>query len=125
MKYYFIDYIIRFKFLKPRLMTLIKQLEKLLKDKKKNLLNSSAILIQYHLRRWLKRLRLKKEKKLKRKGRRKPIWKRSDWRSPNYKNKNQDKEKQKRINENLSSLTRMTSLKRSDKKVLIDVRSGL
>ena len=38
MKYYFTDYVIRFKYLKPRLMNLIKQLERLLKDKKKNLI---------------------------------------------------------------------------------------
>lgn len=58
---FFTDYVIRFKYLKPRLRSLLKQLHKLLKTRRQQMVVSAAILIQYHVRKMLKRLKAKRD----------------------------------------------------------------
>ena len=53
----FTDYIIRFKYLKPRLYTLLIQLQRIVRNKRDNLYNKAVYLIQYHVRKYLKKLK--------------------------------------------------------------------
>ena len=103
------DYIIRFKYLKPRLYTLLIQLERILRHKRDNLWTSAAILIQYHARKFLKKLAAKRiVKKDEPKFQRKTTLsknKKADWRRPSvYDSKKIDPEKDKKIKDNLKNL---------------------
>lgn len=55
------NYIIKFQYRKLRLKQLLKTLNKMFEQKRKEMVISSVILIQYNARRWLKRLRLARE----------------------------------------------------------------
>ena len=103
------DYIISFKYLKPRLYTLLMQLERILRVKRDNLWTTAAILIQYHVRKFLKRLAAKRmvKKEEPKLQRRQTLVKnqKKDWRRPsNNDARKQDPEKDKKIKDNLKKL---------------------
>ena len=54
-------YIIKISYRKIRLKKLLKTLDRMLKSKRMNLILSSVLLIQYNSRKFLKRLRIKRE----------------------------------------------------------------
>jgi len=80
---FFTDYVIRYKFLKPRLFSLLKQLDKILKHRRENMVVSAAIFIQYKVRKWLKKLAASRVVKPKIKKRQKVNrWRKPEWQSP-------------------------------------------
>lgn len=102
----FTDYIIRFKYLKPRLHSLLKQLDRIIQGKRQVLVVSAVILIQYNVRKLLKKLRAKREAA---KPKKKPIvkkkaWIQPEWRAPGkYNLKNEDKKSKENLKLNKKS----------------------
>lgn len=104
----FTDYIIQFKYLKPRLYTLLIQLERIIRTKRDFHYCNAAILIQYHIRKFLKKLKEKREVKKPNVIQKKQtlVRKKQEWRNPaQYDNKKRfDPEKDQKIKDNLQSL---------------------
>lgn len=105
---FFTDYIVQFNYLKPRLHTLLKQLDRLLKGKRHYIVITAAVLIQYHIRKWLKRLKAKRVVKVVRKKKKIVSKIRPLWQTPSIpkKKKEADPEAEERVKENLKNLSR-------------------
>ncbi|CAI2366552.1 unnamed protein product [Moneuplotes crassus] len=104
---YFTDYIITFKYLKPKFHKIIKQFDNLVKHKKANVVDSACVTIQYWVRKFLKKLRAKRKKApAKKKRKKKAPWQKPSWNTSFSKNNSGrfNAEKQRRIKENLEKL---------------------
>ena len=109
----FTDYVIRYKYLKPRLFALLKQLDRLLKEKRKDIVVSAAIFIQYQTRKWLKKLRAKRKPNIQNKRRKAILKPRPAWQAPiKLTEGGKAKKDHKKIKENLSKLNKKIKKKK-------------
>lgn len=105
---FFTDYVVRFNYLKPRLHALLKQLDRLLKGKRHHLVISAAVLLQYHIRKWLKRLAAKRVVKVVKKKKKIVSKIRPLWQNPSIpkKKKEVDPDKEEKVKQNLNNLSK-------------------
>lgn len=106
----FLDYIITFKYLKPKFHTLIKQFKNLTEDKISEVKVSACVRIQYYVRRYLKKKEVKVVKVVKKKVKKR--FPRPEWKSSFKQNNRRSTQDRLRIQQNLEKL-RLASKKRA------------